>query len=387
MATASEIPGTVRQRRLLLHLFRFAHLDVWARLLWTNRFAVDRQYLPRLAYILGTSAWTTLLTLPERLFFAVWRSRHPVPPPVFIVGYFRSGTTLLHNLLVRDPTLAFPTAAQAFSPHGFLAAAVYRQPIGWLLRRYPLLRPMDNMPVDLDGPEEEEFALAALGAPSAYWKFCFPRHAAYYDRFVTFDQATPRERTLWAQGLQRFLSKLTLFHGGRRPVLKSPYNTARVRYLLQLFPDAQFIHIHRHPFDVVRSHAHTVRTLVALLTLQAPPHDQDMEVAVAAEYAEVEAAFHKDLALLKPGQLAEVAFEDLEQDPVGEIRRIARALGLEFHPEFERRLIAYVRSLAGYRKNQLLPLPLDTHRRIAPILRPLVLRWGYVEPEPIDITE
>lgn len=38
-----------------------------------------------------------------------------------------------------------------------------------------------------------------------------------------------------------------------RLLIKSPVHTARVKLLLELFPDAQFIYIHRHPFDVFKS--------------------------------------------------------------------------------------------------------------------------------------
>jgi len=360
--------------------------------LWANRFAVDLRYVPRLAIILLTSACATSWGLPERAFFALWRDRRPVPPPLFVVGHFRSGTTLLHNLLARDPMLAFPTNLQVFSPHGIVSGALFVHPIVRLVRfvrrrRLTMYRPMDDMPVALDDPQEEEFAMAAMGAPSPYWKYCFPRNAPSYDRFISLDRATPHEREGWARALRGFVRKLTIFNGGRRLVLKSPYNTARVRHLLELFPGAQFIHIRRHPYDVVRSQARNLRILLSLCTLHVPPSSDDPEIAVASEYAEVEAAFQRDAPLLHPGRSAEVTFEDLEQDPVGEIKRIYRDLGLAFHPEFERRLTAYARSLSGYRKNPLAALSPDVYHRVAPVLRPLLQRWGYVEPEPIDVTQ
>jgi len=33
-------------------------------------------------------------------------------PPIFVLGHWRSGTTLLHNLLTLDPQLTFPTLYQ-----------------------------------------------------------------------------------------------------------------------------------------------------------------------------------------------------------------------------------------------------------------------------------
>jgi hypothetical protein len=41
-------------------------------------------------------------------------------------------------------------------------------------------------------------------------------------------------------------------------LLKSPVHTARVELLLQLFPKAQFIYIHRDPYTVFKSAVHMV---------------------------------------------------------------------------------------------------------------------------------
>ena len=40
--------------------------------------------------------------------------------PLFIVGHWRTGTTLLHELLILDPRHAFPTTYQCMEPNHFL---------------------------------------------------------------------------------------------------------------------------------------------------------------------------------------------------------------------------------------------------------------------------
>jgi len=51
-----------------------------------------------------------------------------------------------------------------------------------------------------------------------------------------------------------FIRKVQLFRGTeKRLLLKSPVHTARIKLLLKLFPDAQFVYIHRNPYDVFRS--------------------------------------------------------------------------------------------------------------------------------------
>ncbi len=51
----------------------------------------------------------------------------------------------------------------------------------------------------------------------------------------------------------------TYSNGGdtnRRMVVKSPVHTARVRVLLEMFPNAQFVYVHRDPYVVLQSSAH-----------------------------------------------------------------------------------------------------------------------------------
>jgi hypothetical protein len=44
--------------------------------------------------------------------------------------------------------------------------------------------------------------------------------------------------------------QVTYWAGGTKPLLiKSPVHTGRVKLLLQMFPRARFLYIHRHPME------------------------------------------------------------------------------------------------------------------------------------------
>jgi hypothetical protein len=109
----------------------FAPLDPWFRLLFRPRVVIPPRFWLRLAFALGLSALITLLTLPERMAAALYlrlsRRRRPLPGPVIVLGYYRSGTTLLQYLLSCDPNLYAPHWGQAFAPQGWWL-------IWWLLR-------------------------------------------------------------------------------------------------------------------------------------------------------------------------------------------------------------------------------------------------------------
>ncbi len=90
----------------------------------------------------------TTLHFAQRLIFGrTLASAEMHGPPVFIVGHWRSGTTMLHELMVRDERLSSPSTYQCFAPHHFLVSEwFFRRFCGWLL---PGKRPMDNMAAGL----------------------------------------------------------------------------------------------------------------------------------------------------------------------------------------------------------------------------------------------
>ncbi|MBI1903502.1 MAG: sulfotransferase [Planctomycetia bacterium] len=350
-----------------------APLDRWIVPLVHARCRIDPPYVFRFLSTLVGSALNTVLSLPERLLVHPLL-RHRVPDPVFIVGVHRSGTTHLHNLLALDPNLVAPKNYQVFNPHGFLTT-------GWLLTMLfgPLLtlrRPIDAVKMHAFSAQEEEFAIAGLCAQNPYWGFVFPRNVAHYDRFIFPERMTPPERLNWKRAYLLFLRKLTCF-ARRRPVLKSPYNTARVAVLREMFSRAKFIHIYRHPHAVYVSNMHMCREGNVLFQLHDPDEGDSFQTRLLDNYRDQEDSFYAAAATLPQGAMAEVRFEDLERDPVGEVRRLYAQLGLDFNPAFAERLTRYVESVAGYKKNRFRPLPEDVRQKIDAAMGPYLARWGY----------
>ena len=88
-------------------------------------------------------------------------------------------------------------------------------------------------------------------------------------------------------------------------------------------------------------------------------------------------AFFEERGLIPEGQFHEVGYEELEKDPVGQVRRVYEALNLpEFGPA-EPGLRRYVGSIAGYQKNEFPDLPADLRSRIAASWRACFEEWGY----------
>jgi hypothetical protein len=203
----------------------------------------------------------------------------------------------------------------------------------------------------------------------------FPRRKNHYDRYLTFERATLQEITAWRTALRELLQKLTLKYG-KPLVLKSPPHTGRIRLLLEMFPDAKFVHIHRNPYAVIQSTLHLISVGLDWLRLQ-DARCVDWTQRALDQWREMHDAYFAQRSLIPPGHLHEIAFADLERDPLGELRRMYEALHLPPFVEVETQMAEYLTSIAGYRKNKFDQLSADLKARIAEACRRGFEEWGY----------
>ncbi|MBA2449196.1 MAG: sulfotransferase [Chloroflexi bacterium] len=346
----------------------------WLRLLQENRFAVDPEYWPRAAAITASTIRTTIRRTTEDARFGPAVAETEVQAPLFVLGFGRSGTTHLHRLLAQDSQFGYPNLYQTTRPHSFLLTEASLAPrlASWLART----RPQDNVALRVDAPEEDEVALTLMTRCSPRLARVFPRHWGRYSPYLTFHEVTDEERSRWKAAFVWFAKKLTWKH--RRPlVLKSPPHTGRIRLLLELFPDARFVHIHRHPYDVFRSARHGFSSTRNRNALQHEAARQ-AEETVVRRYRETYDAFFEQKASIPRGNFCEIRFEDVEQDPLGQVEQIYRTLGVPRSKDLEARLRHYLESITGYRKNVHPPLDPSERRRLASAWRRSFEEWGYL---------
>jgi uncharacterized SAM-binding protein YcdF (DUF218 family) len=347
----------------------------WWRLLRENRFRISPVYWHRGLFITLTSIFNTFLQSREERRYRKKVEATPITqPPLFVLGHWRSGTTHLHNLLAEDvDQFAYPNTYQVVNPHTFLTTEeVNTRRFAWLL---PDHRPMDNMALSFDSPQEDEFALLLGCFRSLYLAISFPRNEDHYDRYLTFRGVPQTEVDEWKRTFVWFLKKLT-FKYGKAIVFKSPPHTARVRLLLELFPDARFVHIHRNPYAVYRSTQHYFDTAGWYTYLQRPNLDE-ITPRILRRYTVLYDAFFEERGLIPPGRYHEVAFEELERDPVGQMRLLYDRLGLGGFDRFLPRLEKYLSSIADYKKNVFKDLPADEKATVAHQWRRSFDEWGY----------
>lgn len=243
--------------------------------------------------------------------------------PVFILGHSRSGTTYLHYLLCKDPQFAFCSVYESLMPWAFLSAGSLLKAI--MRKALPETRPMDNVKLKAESPKEEEFALGCMGVESMITGYFFPR--IIYDTFrkyVLFDSKTDARK--WQNNLMYFMKKLTLKYGPKPLLLKSPANLGRVKEILEIFPQAKFIHIHRDPYTVFKSNERLYEKTLPMMTFQ---HFDEKHIQhfIKHSYIDTFTKYFKEKKLIPNGNLAEISYEKFVGDEVKYLQEIYRQLG------------------------------------------------------------
>jgi omega-hydroxy-beta-dihydromenaquinone-9 sulfotransferase len=339
----------------------------WLRLLAQNRFAVSWRYVYIAVIVTLVSIFHTVLRCLQQVIYGRRISRVVLPhAPLFIIGHWRTGTTLLHELLILDERHTYPNTCECFEPNHFLLTeGMFRR---WLRFLVPSRRPMDNMPAGWEHPQEDEFALCMIGQPSPYLTIAFPNHPPQFSEYFALEGISDRALGKWKRAFHRFLQRLTL-KDPRRLVLKSPPHTCRIKVLLDLYPEAQFIHIVRDPHVVFPSTVKMWKALYLSHGLQKPTF-RGLEEYVFQNFTMLYEKLEEGKKLIRGGQFHELRYEDLIRDPVGQMRLLYDELALG---EFDRalpRLRQFLKDNANYETNH--------YELSAPLGAEIDRRWGTV---------
>jgi len=374
MSVLSERLAAPRRQRVVKNPFpwyspRFWHgmrFSTWLSSLARNGFVISPSKLPTALSITAFSAVNSAAALIDQLVYGGRVARiELVEPPIFILGHWRAGTTFLHELLIRDPAHTYATTYQCFAPHHFVLTDSWVTP--WTTKLLPSRRPMDNMAAGWQRPQEDEFALGNLGIPTPYHSMMFPQHGPVHGDYLNLHDLPPAKRETWKRELLHFFRRIT-FRDPRRIVVKSPPHTARVRTLLEMFPDAKFVHIVRDPYDLFLSTVNLWKSLNEVQRMQSVGVQDWVEEYVLSSHETMYAAYEQDRALLGEDQLYELRYEDLVADPLENLRGIYAQLDLGDFSQVEAPMELHLTDVKNYRRNHY-ELP-DEKREV------IRQRWG-----------
>ncbi len=267
----------------------------------------------------------------------------PVKEPLFIVGNWRTGSTMLYRNIARDTdNVACFTFLDALLPAICMKRAVARlQRIdrwlgGWgakvgakiddlFLAEYSRIHPMGFML-----PEEDEHALLVdLCSASMFELFPMVKR---FRRLFFVDQEMPRLQREFVMQRYAKLVRRQLYHLGphKRFVAKNPLFTHKIKSLATHFPDAKFVHLVRNPVNTVVSTA-SLFHFVWHETGALPPDQQDMDTVMEFCHEGYQHAARCG-GELEDSRWVNVRFQEPIGDPEGTIRMLWERFGWPVNP-------------------------------------------------------
>lgn len=282
--------------------------------------------------------------LTTRLRIALDRERYPgiaeekVEQPIFIIGFPRAGTTLLHSLLAEDPEVLKPLSWHLYSPSPPPGAGpVMPERIAYAQRQVeawmdfcPAQKPMhpyiDKGAYQL-AEDEEVFSLDFRSLyPYQFYK------VPTLDSYVVTD---PDMHGTF--GFHReFLQHLQWNTGVRRWVCKGPSAQGSLAALFAAYPDALCVWPHRPMAEIYASIVSL--SIVTYDAITGRPREFLGPARALAESLKAAFDVYMSDAMLDDPRILHVPFRELAVDPLAVIRTIYDRQGRTVGPDFERRI-------------------------------------------------
>ena len=293
----------------------------------TRKYGIEKKYYIRWFNSFIISCICSFFGLFDSLIYALKSKPKIVKDPVFIIGHWRSGTTFLHNLICLDKEVGYPTTYQTVFPNNIFAFQwLFKGIVRFLM---PNNRPVDNVKLDPDYPQEEEFALNNEYIFSYYNWWYFPKKIKEItEEYLLSNTASKTEIKKFKTNYKRFVNRCLLNTNGERFVSKNPPNTARVKWLLEMYPNAKFIFIHRNPYEVVRSTFNFYKSILPPLQLQSM-NEEALQESILTTYKLMIEKYYLDKKVLDQNNLIEITYNDLTKNP----QKIIKTLYTDFLKE------------------------------------------------------
>ncbi len=276
------------------------------------------------------------------------RSTRITEPPVFIIGFWRSGTTLLHSLLCQVPGVTYITTYQTVFPNLILSHSWWFKPIIGLF--WPTHRPFDDMKLGLDLPQEEEIAMANLLDVSFYNFLYFPKDfEKFYEKELFMRNLSPEKIEAWKSEYQKMIKKAMINLSGNRFISKSPSNMARIRLILEMFPDAKFIFIYRDPYKSVESFYRFFHEVLVAVQVQDSGNILSRS-RLTGLYSDMIRQYQVEKHYIKPENLIEIKFEEFSKKPLEGLKDIFTQFRLQNYQEAEPYFKSYLEEVSEFRQ-------------------------------------
>ncbi|MGD8456920.1 MAG: sulfotransferase [Anaerolineales bacterium] len=208
---------------------------------------------------------TWICLLLDDILFPQYRNQ-VVKDPTFIIGNFRSGSTLLQRLLAQDEEIF--TSMKTWEIY-VAPSLVQRKFLFWgigidrkvlkgailkFVHRFDerWLKPVPIHSIGLFEAEEDEGVLL-YNWTSSFLMFIYPFPDSLPPYWYFDTQVSERDQRLSMRFYRGIVQRHVYFHGGKRYLAKNPISCVKIKALREYFPDAKFIYLVRNPVDMLAS--------------------------------------------------------------------------------------------------------------------------------------
>lgn len=281
--------------------------------------------------------------------------------PVFIVGINRSGTTMLHRLMARDPRFWALKLFELVKPvlpsggYGTLAGTPDDPRWSQVEEAHEAIEVFDAVkgihPFEVDEPEED-FPIFKLCFRN--WTYAAQFHAPGFARWLaasSFDDAYAFHRSLLQQySWQR--RQVQPGHSGQW-LLKMPFHLKELKALMATYPDALFIQTHRTPNEAMASWCSLVARArsVVMEPLQAERTGAE-QLEFMSDMMNGATRFRLDHPELEH-RWFDLAYPDLTREPMATIREIYDRFGWALDPSAEAAMHSWLQQQEERRRREI----------------------------------
>jgi len=174
--------------------------------------------------------------------------------PIFIIGYYRSGTTYLQELLSLGEKHATMTLFQSVLPEISLCfGRIFCWIFNPILKAFKVTNKYHHVAFDFNFPGEEDVGINALSSFVDYNRiFQYPsKYAEIGEQYLL--NLSKKDKETFKVNYRLLIKKVAASNPNKTLILKSPPNMARIALLKEMYPEAKFIHIHRDPYRAIVS--------------------------------------------------------------------------------------------------------------------------------------
>ena len=276
--------------------------------------------------VLEPFRWIELATQNQKIL------KHSIQKePIFVLGFYRSGTTYLHQFLTQDDRMGYHSVFQMVFPEIMLSSEKWLLPVmESMAKLFKMEDPVHRTPLSWRFLGEEDATMTtSLNPQGAQWGYFFPsKMMEYFNRYVLFEDLSQSEKQSWIDTFLYLIKKISIANQGKQLVLKSPPQTARVKLLLSLFPKAKFIFIHRNPYEVFASNRRFWNIAKDIYTI-GNTKSVDVDSIILNTYSKTMDHYLSDYTTIPEGQLVELAYTDFINKPLENMRHIYETLQLD----------------------------------------------------------